>query len=288
MGIVANDLSRLHRKGWRVGNLIDLLEQYGISLVLAAPGRNLDLSGPTGKITTMIMALMDEYYATDTSEKQKDSVRYRRTRGIIVGGVPFGTIRDENGILQRSPKGTWLLSDGTFIKGYQNEPPADPGAIWRGFADAAQRCLELYAENRFGRRKIIQTLNKEGYRYQNIHGDPVIFKADDVRRIAANWVEYGGAIIFGNARGRRAKNVTPATVTLNPDRAIFDVDLCYQVGAIRQQRSRDIKRSPENAVRLDAASYPLSKLVYCAHCEHLAHENSNNLRPFFFSHFCFY
>ncbi len=51
--IVANNLSRLHRKGWRVGSLIDFIEQHNVSLILAAPGRNLDLAGAGGKITTM-------------------------------------------------------------------------------------------------------------------------------------------------------------------------------------------------------------------------------------------
>ncbi len=37
VAVVANDLSRLHRKGWRVGSLIDFLEQHGVGLVLAAP-----------------------------------------------------------------------------------------------------------------------------------------------------------------------------------------------------------------------------------------------------------
>jgi DNA invertase Pin-like site-specific DNA recombinase len=71
IAVVANDLSRLHRKGWRVGSLLDFLEQHHVGLVLAAPGRNLDLSGPAGKMSTLIMALMDEYYATDTSQKKK-------------------------------------------------------------------------------------------------------------------------------------------------------------------------------------------------------------------------
>ena len=95
VAIVTNDLSRLHRKGWRVGSLIDFIEQHNVSLILAAPGRNLDLSGAGGKITTMIMALMDEYYATDISQKQKDSVQYRRANGIVVGRIPFGTMRDK-------------------------------------------------------------------------------------------------------------------------------------------------------------------------------------------------
>ena len=98
VAIVANDLSRLHRKGWRIGSLIDMLEQYNMGLVLAAPGRTLDLSGAAGKISTMIIALMDEYYAMDTSAKQKDSVHYRRARGIVKAcPVPFGTERDKDG-----------------------------------------------------------------------------------------------------------------------------------------------------------------------------------------------
>lgn len=275
VAVVANDLSRLHRKGWRIGSLIDFLEEHQVSLVLAAPGRNLDLSGPAGKISTMVIALMDEYYASDTSEKQKDSVRYRRSKGIIVGGIPFGTMRDNDGYLQASSRGAWLLPDGNVVKGERTDPPPDPAAIWRGFVDAARRCLELYAENRFGRRRIADMLNLEGYRYQDVHGDLDLFAPDDIRRIAANWIEYGGTVLNGRARGRRARDVTPDTVTLNPERAIFDVALCSKVGEVRQQRTRDIRRLPENAVRLDAQVYPLTKLVYCAHCERLAADADN-------------
>jgi DNA invertase Pin-like site-specific DNA recombinase len=30
--VIANDLARLHRKGWRVGRLIDMLEERGVFL----------------------------------------------------------------------------------------------------------------------------------------------------------------------------------------------------------------------------------------------------------------
>lgn len=276
VAVVANDLSRLHRKGWRVGSLLDFLEQHQVGLVLAAPGRNLDLSGPAGKISTMMMALMDEYYATDTSHKQKDSVHYRRAKGIIVGPIPFGTIRDKDGYLLRSPAGVWLLPDGDLIGGHETDPAPHEGAIWRGFADAVQRCLEIFAEGRTGRRQIADVLNKEGFRYRDSDAHIVPFNADDTRRITANWVEYGGGVVPGKAKDRRAKDVTPETVALNPDRAVFDVELCYLVGHIRQKRSRDVKRTPDYAVRLDAMSYPLSKLVYCAHCEQLARDQNDS------------
>jgi len=47
---VANDLARLHRKGWGVGDLIETLEQLGVALVLAAPNREVDASTPVGKM----------------------------------------------------------------------------------------------------------------------------------------------------------------------------------------------------------------------------------------------
>ncbi len=274
IAVVANDLSRLHRKGWRVGSLLDFLEQHNVGLVLAAPGRNLDLSGAGGKITTMIMALMDEYYATDVSQKQKDSVQFRQAKGVVVGRIPFGTDRDEKGFLIRSLDGVWLLPDGTFVEGQQTQS-VHPNAIWRGFTDAAYRCLELFLENRHGRRKLADMLNNEGYRYRDLDSNIELFDPDDVRRIVTNWVEYGGGVLKNKRQNRRARDVTPANATLNAEHAVFDVDFCYRVGSVIQARTRDYTRNPDNAVHLDATSYPLSKLLFCAHCEHAAVESGN-------------
>ncbi len=71
------------------------------------------------------------------------------------------------------------------------------------------------------------------------------------------------------------RGVTPDNIALNPARAVLDVDLCYRVGEVRKKRTRDMKRSADYAVRLDATIYPLSKLVYGAHCEQLAQEADN-------------
>jgi DNA invertase Pin-like site-specific DNA recombinase len=267
VAVVANDLSRLHRKGWRVGSLIDMLEQYGVGLVLAAPGRTLDLSGPAGKISTIMLALMDEYYAVDTSQKQLDSVRFRRSLGIIVGPIPFATVRDDDGYLLPSPYGVWLMPDGTYVEGRVDQVPPHPQAIWRGFFDAVRRCYELYAPNPGGRRTVTELLNGEGYRYKDENEQIVPFIHDDIRRILANWIEYGGAVVEGKAKNRNIKLYKPETVVLNPERAVLDVELCYRVARVIQSRSRDPKLNPDNAVRLDATIYPLSKLVYCAHCD---------------------
>lgn len=58
--VVANDLARLHRKGWRVGSLLDFLDEHHVGLVLAAPGRDFDFTGPQGRMMIMLIAMMDE------------------------------------------------------------------------------------------------------------------------------------------------------------------------------------------------------------------------------------
>lgn len=63
VALVANDLSRLHRKGWRVGDLVDHLEKNGVALVLAAPGREVDTSTAMGRLFIQFTAIIDEYYA---------------------------------------------------------------------------------------------------------------------------------------------------------------------------------------------------------------------------------
>ena len=275
--VVANDLSRLHRKGWRVGSLLDFLEQHQVGLVLAAPGRNLDFSGATGKINTMLMALMDEYYAADTAQKQLDSIRHRRGKGIIVGPIPFGTVRGKDRYLKPSTEGIWLLPDGQALLGEQGDQPPQEGALWRGFFEAARRCLELYAGNVGGRRKIAELLNREGYRFRDGDGQVALFSDDDVRRVSLNWVEYGGAVLPGRARSRRASDLDVEQVKLNPERAVMDVAVCYQVGLVWQQRTR-ARTTPDHGVRTDAAVYPLSRLFYCAHCERAAQEAGDSSR----------
>src|SRR5688572_12856181 len=46
----ANDLARLHRKGWRVGDLVEFLTENDVNLVLAAPGRDVDTSTLKGRM----------------------------------------------------------------------------------------------------------------------------------------------------------------------------------------------------------------------------------------------
>ena len=105
VALVANDLSRLHRKGWRIGDLLDFVDEYGVKLVLAAPGKQMDFSTPQGRIVAQVGALFDEWYAIDISQRSRDMIAHRKRDGKTVGLPPFGTVRGEDGYLKPSPLG---------------------------------------------------------------------------------------------------------------------------------------------------------------------------------------
>ena len=100
VALVANDLARFHRKGWRVGDLLDFIEDHQVRLVLASPSSPVtDLSSVQGRMMMQIAAMFDEWYAADLSQRQKDSIAFRRGRGKVIGITPFGTMRDKEGYL---------------------------------------------------------------------------------------------------------------------------------------------------------------------------------------------
>src|SRR5258708_31787181 len=81
IAIVANDLSRLHRKLSRLSDLLDLTDEHNMALILAAPGRDLDTSTPMARTIPQFIALQDEAYSAHLSYRANDNAAYRRTRG---------------------------------------------------------------------------------------------------------------------------------------------------------------------------------------------------------------
>ncbi|MCA9884849.1 MAG: recombinase family protein [Anaerolineae bacterium] len=264
VALVANDLSRLHRKGWRVGDLIEKLNEFGVALTLAAPGKEqIDTSTVQGRIFAQLGALFDEYYAEDVSAKARDSIRYRRKQGKFVGRVPFGTQRNEKGYLEPSTDGVWLMPDGTFKKGLPDKEP-HTDATWRGYYEAAKRAMEIYAAGNMGIARVAYQLDDEGWAYRTVRGKPRVFERDDVRRIVANWREYGGMPQTTKARNRPAyKDDDPSTIVLNPERAVMPIDLLGQVAKIRYDRTLKPRRTRTHNVNV---LYPLSVVVRCSHC----------------------
>ena len=276
--LIVYDLSRAHRKQWRIGELLERLDRLEVKFIQAAPGRNIDSSTQWGRYALNWMAQSDEYYAEDISRRTKVSIDYRKMKGITVGKAPFGVYRHEQtGFFIPHPEGVWLHPDGTYTEGIEGSPAPVEGAIWRGYFEAAKRALTLYADSattRKGYDSIADTLNLEGWRFRDRNGTHKPFKLDDVRRVLANWVEYGGAVVGQRAKDRRNRDIDPDSVVLNPERAVFDVNLLMTVGRTLKARAR-AAGCPDDGVRKTDFVYPLRKVVYCAHCDRLAAERND-------------
>ena len=279
IAIIANDMSRLHRRVWRIGQLIDKVVELKIHMIFADPSQHIDLTSPQGRMMAQFFAMMDENYALDISSKAKSSIRYRKSKGQSVGMPPFGTIRVD-GYLQPSDEGAWLLTNGSWIAGKVGEQPPVENAVWRGYYEAAERILRIYATNEHGLNGIRKLMNLEGWAFRNRKCEPIAFDTSAVRRTVANWAEYGGYVPpvgkRSRARDRHAHNFSPETVELHPERAVFDIELLTQVGNVKRERATAPR---DRGVAQTSYPYPLTSVVYCAHCERRAiKENDISLR----------
>lgn len=271
--LVANDLARLHRKTWRIGQLMDRLDEYGVHLVLAEPGREIDTSTPGGRMLITVLAMQDEAYANDISQRAKASISYRKAQGKTVGLPPFGTIRDKEGFLQPTTEGAWLLADGRYVPGEQGQQPPEPGAVWRGYYDCAGRILEVYADNRIGLERVSLQIAQEGWAYRDRWGEPRTVSRADVRRVVALWRVYAGLSTEGRNRDKNASKIDdPLADLYQTGREVFPYELLSRVAKV--QKVRSITTRPFGG-KLKAHTYPLAQLLFCAACEQTATEQGN-------------
>ena len=273
VALVANDLSRIHRKTWRVGKLVETLDEYGVRLVLAAPGREIDTSTQVGRMMITVLALQDEAYATDISQRVKDSIEYRKSQGKSVGMPPFGTIRDDDGYLQPASTGAWLLGDGRHVSGEDSEQAPEDTALWRGYYACAQRILELYAENKMGIERIAYQITSEGWAFRDRRNQPRLVNRDDIRRVVSSWREYAGLNADGRGKDKNASMIdNPLEVLHDTGRSVFPFELIQAVASVQKMRS--VTQRPFGSVKA-AHPYPLTRLLFCAHCEDKAEEQKN-------------
>jgi hypothetical protein len=187
---------------------------------------------------------------------------------------PFGTRRDpQTGYLIPTETGAWYLPDGTYQRGTPERSP-DAGAVWRPYYQVAKRILEVYAEGLLGMDAIAYQMQIEGQPFRDRSGMPVPMESDDVRRVVANWPEYGGVVTQDRARERHPHDYPLEDIILKPERAVFDLELLYQVGRVRLARTSR-HQTPDDKINVETYPYPLNGITYCAHCEQRAHEQQD-------------
>lgn len=146
------------------------------------------------------------------------------------------------------------------------------GAVWRGHFECAEQILRLYAEQSAGREKITRQFQAEGWAYRDRNGNPAPLEIEDIRRVTNNWPEYGGVVIGEKAAHSNPLDYDPNAITLNPERAVFDVTILKMVGRVQLERTH---RAPDRGHAQTDFPYPLVGLMYCAHCEGLAEQQTN-------------
>jgi hypothetical protein len=217
-------------------------------------------------------AIIDEYYSADIAQRAKDSIIYRKSRGKTVGMPPFGTKRGEDGYLYASSEGAWLMPDGRFLAGIKEEQP-HPDALWRGYFELAHHILKLYAKGNIGNVRLADQLNEEGWAFRTRGSEPRQVKRDDIRRVTANWAEYGGIVFDRKAKDRPAYEAYDVNaLNFKPERSLFPIELLREVARVRHERSM---KPPDAGENKNTRVYPLSVITYCAHCEELAEEKND-------------
>lgn len=133
--------------------------------------------------------------------------------------------------------------------------------------------MQLYATGRHGLDKIAYLVNKEGWAFRDRTQAPRPIDSDDVRRVVANWSEYGGIPREHKATARRAYEMQNSDdIPFRSDRAVFPIDLVKKVAQIRQERTR---KPADHGKNKDVRFYALTGITYCAHCERLASEQNS-------------
>lgn len=278
VGIMVNEQTRLSREISETRDVRRKLDKHQKRLFEAINRTEINLKDASVRFAQDLKALLGENEAMQASVRARDSKRHRKLEGKTNGIPLFGLTRDKKGYLVRSNEGAWLLADGRYVAGMKNEPPEE-NAIWRGYYECMYRMMEVYADDKFGYARIADLLTQEGFRFRDRWGEPRLLESDDVRRVTANWRGYAGIIEDGRALSKPAYRYdTPENIldSCDPTQTYIPLDLLRQVAYIQKKRSVLFKRSV--GTQENSYVYPLSKLVYCAHCEKIVNSEDNQRR----------
>jgi len=178
--------------------------------------------------------------------------------------------------MPNNDEGGWWLVDGRFQAGQSDTPPADD-ALWRTYYESAKHALTLFADGDIGVEKLSYQLNEDGYPFRDRKGKPRKWNRDDVRRVIANWPEYGGIVLDQKAKDRSTHTRDEVdAMPLDSDRAVFPIEMLKRIGYARSARTMKIA---DNGRKRHVYPYPLSNITRCAQCERLvAAEDDIRLR----------
>ncbi len=236
--VIVGDITRASRSPKDFFLFLDECQQRGVQFISLKD--NIDTQTASGRMTLGILIALAAWEREIASERVLTAIEYKRDSGKHWGLAPFGTKRDDNGILVESDD-------------------------W----PACRELLEAYATGNYSYITLATHLNSRGLRFRNRERALVPFDRDAVRSVVNNLLVYLGFVL--RRKGRH--------VDVRIDYGEGDVIelLAEHNEAIRGQHAPLISR--ELAARIVQArrssmrphsrprhTYLLSAILYCAHC----------------------
>lgn len=146
--------------------------------------------------------------------------------------------------------------------------------MWRNYFDGVKRAMEIYLTNSHGLASVVYQLNIEGWPFRTRESEPRAILKEDVRRIIANWPEYGGVTLAKSSKKRNAHDLNSQQIRLIPERSVLPLDLLEAIAKVQHERSRHVVN---HGVKRHVRTCSLNGMTLCAHCERLAVEQNNPL-----------
>jgi DNA invertase Pin-like site-specific DNA recombinase len=255
-GVIADSFDRMYRNVHQFLNFLNRIEHLNKKLITVKEG--LDTSSTLGRAIVTILMVIYQLESDQTSDRMTANVKYKReVLGRHWGPAPFGCDRNEEGQLIPTAKTYWLnpltgqaqvADNGQIPAGY--EP--------RRYLDGLTALYEHYTLGQSSYDTTAEVMNQAGWRYYaDAKAEPRSFNRDDIRRIVSFWRIYRGELVIGNST-----NDHDAPIVKGGHDPILPVELCNQVGSIKQDRGREYSRR-SNVID---KTYLLSDVIYCAVC----------------------
>ena len=200
----------------------------------------MDFSTPWGKFTLGMLGGLAELYSDNLSEETKKGWHERRKQGLYCGTLPFGAIKNADGIPVPDMQDRKISVDGqeTIVHNYEG----------------LKLAFKLSAQGKSDR-EVAMALNATGYRTTGTHG-PRPFSKDTVKDMLVNRF-YIGYIQDGNGGWLKAKH-----------EPFIDPGLFEEVQTMRQKNRTSTHQHTVQTKNI----YSLTGIAFCWYCREKGHE----------------
>ena len=183
-GIAVTHLDRFSRKLLVTLSVLGELGKLGVGFV-SLENSSFDFTRPSDRLMLVILGAFAEYYSAELSRKIKRGLETRANKGLKVGLLPFGFVKDDKGDVALDAHDA-------------------PGVVL---------AYESYRASGVSFGIVADVLNSEGFRSRTRHGR-VLFNKHSVDEMLCNPM-YCGVVLF---KGREIPGAFPAIIT----RELFD------------------------------------------------------------------